>query len=292
MVYAIKSAGLAVGMGIGSSLIVLVSFTWGIFIFQERVESRVGASFAILLMMVGLWGMSYYSSPKAQVEEQMCDHGSVISQHSAEYRGIHAHASDAENEEEESFHEETDVYDDDIVEIPTDVVIWGRKISKRKLGMAAAVFNGAWGGSIMVPLKFAPSDANGRGYLISFAFGASIVTLFLWLLRYTYHLGRTQSFMKACEAMPSFHLRVMWFPGALSGTLWSIGNFFSILSVEHLGEGVGYSVVQAAMLVSGLWGIFFFKEIVCAMAITKWFISAGLTISGILLLSYEHHEVQ
>ena len=278
-------------MGIGSSVIVLVSFTWGIFIFKERVESQVGASFAILLMMVGLWGMSYYSSPKAQIEEM--DHCSVNSQHSGEYHGIHAHSSVAEDEDEESFHEETDVYDDDnAVQLPPDDVIWGRKISKRKLGMAAAVFNGAWGGSIMVPMKFAPSDANGRGYLISFAFGASIVTLFLWLFRYSYHLGRTRSFMKAYEALPSFHLRVMWFPGALSGTLWSIGNFFSILSVEHLGEGVGYSVVQAAMLVSGLLGIFWFREIVCAMAITKWFISAGLTIAGILLLSYEHHEVQ
>jgi len=284
MVYAIKSAGLAIGMGIGSSFIVLVSFTWGIFIFQERVESRVDASLAILLMMAGLWGMAYYSSPKAQIE---MDHDIV---ESVEYRGVHGHSSDVADEEE-SFHEESDVYDD-VTEPSPDVAICGRKVSRRKLGMAAAVFNGAWGGSIMVPMKFAPADANGRGYVISFAIGASIVTLFLWLLRYSYNVGRTRSVVKAYDALPSFHLRVMWLPGALSGTLWSIGNFFSILSVEHLGEGVGYSVVQAAMLVSGLWGIFWFREIVCATAISKWFVSAGLTITGILLLSYEHHEVQ
>lgn len=128
--------------------------------------------------------------------------------------------------------------------------------------------------------------------MISFAIGASIVTLFLWLLRYTYYLGRSKSCTKAYQALPSFYLPVLWLPGALSGGMWSVGNFFSILSVEHLGEGVGYSVVQAAMLVSGLWGIFWFREIVDPMTITKWFVSAGLTISGILLLSYEHHEVQ
>lgn len=292
MVYAIKAAGLAIGMGIGSSFIVLVSFTWGIFVFRERVESRAGASFAILLMMTGLWGMSYYSSPQAQHLEP----GEIVDIHCDGYSGVNPneHSSDVdENDQDESFQEETDVFDDEASLAPLpDVSICGRKISQRKLGMAAAVFNGAWGGSIMVPMKYAPPDANGRGYVISFAIGASIVTLFLWVLRYSYNLSRSRSFAKAYEALPSLHLRVLWFPGSLSGTLWSIGNFFSILSVEHLGEGVGYSVVQAAMLVSGLWGIFWFKEIVCATAITYWFISAGLTISGILLLSYEHHEVQ
>jgi glucose uptake protein GlcU len=98
--------------------------------------------------------------------------------------------------------------------------------------------------------------------------------------------------VNAYDALPSLHIPTLWLAGGISGTLWSIGNFFSILSVEHLGEGVGYSVVQAAMLVSGLWGIFYFREITDTMAIMKWFVSAGLTVSGILLLSYEHHEVQ
>jgi glucose uptake protein GlcU len=301
MVYAIKAAGLAIGMGIGSSFIVLVSFTWGIFIFHERVESRLGASFAVLLMMMGLWGMSYYSSPSAEQHLETLDQCSVGAGASSilsdGYRGVNeqsSHNDDTSDQDEEYFQEESDVYDDDswiAVPLP-DLVIWGTKISQRKLGMASAVFNGAWGGSIMVPMKFAPADAKGRGYVISFAIGASIVTLFLWILRYSYYLSRLKSFRKAYDALPSFHLPVVWLPGALSGGMWSVGNFFSILSVEHLGEGVGYSVIQAAMLVSGLWGIFFFHEIKDTMAITKWFASAGLTISGILLLSYEHHEVQ
>ena len=136
------------------------------------------------------------------------------------------------------------------------------------------------------------SDANGRGYVISFAIGASVVTLSLWFIRYSYYLGRSRSVIKAYEELPSLHVRTLWLAGGISGALWSIGNFFSILSVEHLGEGVGYSVIQAAMLVSGLWGIFWFREITDSMAIMKWFVSAGLTIFGILLLSYEHHEVQ
>ena len=62
-IYAVKAAGLAIGIGIGSSFIVLVSFVWGIFVFDEQIHSRAGACLAIFLMMVGLFGMSYYSSP-------------------------------------------------------------------------------------------------------------------------------------------------------------------------------------------------------------------------------------
>jgi len=62
-IYAIKAAGLAIGIGIGSSFIVLVSFVWGIFVFDEQIHSRSGACAAIFLMMLGLFGMSYYSSP-------------------------------------------------------------------------------------------------------------------------------------------------------------------------------------------------------------------------------------
>jgi hypothetical protein len=165
MVYAIKAAGLAIGMGIGSSFIVLVSFTWGIFIFHERVESRLGASFAVLLMMMGLWGMSYYSSPSAEQHLETLDQCSVGAGASSilsdGYRGVNeqsSHNDDTSDQDEEYFQEESDVYDDDsgiAVPLP-DLVIWGTKISQRKLGMASAVFNGAWGGSIMVPMKFAP----------------------------------------------------------------------------------------------------------------------------------------
>ena len=42
--------------------------------------------------------------------------------------------------------------------------------------------------------------------------------------------------------------------------------------------------------VSGLWGILYFKEIQGAKNIAKWFASAGVTICGIILLSYEHHK--
>ena len=49
-------------------------------------------------------------------------------------------------------------------------------------------------------------------------------------------------------------------------------------------------ILQFLCAVSGLWGIFWFKEVQGFETIAKWFLSATLTVFGILLLSYEHHE--
>jgi len=163
--------------------------------------------------------------------------------------------------------------------------------TRRQIGIMAAIFNGLWGGSILAPMKFNTSDIQGISYLISFAVGAATVNVSLWILRYINNLLWSKgSFSKAYRALPSFHVQVMWRAGGTSGLLWSIGNVCSLLAVYNLGEGVGYSACQASILVSGLWGIIYFKEVTGMLTITKWMCSASITVTGILLLSYEHHE--
>ena len=77
-------------------------------------------------------------------------------------------------------------------------------------------------------------------------------------------------------------------PGLLAGLFYSIGNFGSILAVSYLGQGIGFSFCQSQLLVSGLWGVFYFEEVQGKEAILKWFLSACVTIIGIILLSYQH----
>jgi glucose uptake protein GlcU len=399
-VYAVKKAGLAIGVGIGSSFIVLVSFIWGIIIFEERVHSRWAASLAILCMMMGIFGMSYFSRPPDESSSSsstaafydaaaarpiavpadgrratvatMCttlpERGGEVgaaaaplprrrSSRVAAYDAIDNNGSDDDGDENEMlgkkpdarkrqltdrtqesitssdgsnndiasaqeddgaalesdnshqiFNDESDYFvdedhQDDNAEshfevqqpqhAPRMVQLCGGTIllTERQCGMLAAVFCGTWGGSIMVPMKWSPPDTKGVAYLISFAIGASIINLLLWILRFLYQYKRTRySCHAAYHALPSFHLRILWRAGGTCGLLWSIGNFFSLLSVYYLGEGVGYPLVQTAILVSGLWGIFYFKEVQGAERITKWFLSSLLTVFGILLLGYEHHE--
>lgn len=101
-------------------------------------------------------------------------------------------------------------------------------------------------------LKKIRSQNTGLGYAISFGIGQFIVLILLWLLRYLYNVHRCNGdFEKGFQALPSLHLKEMWLAGVLCGSLWEIANIGSLVSVQFLGEGVGYSVVQAALLVSG-----------------------------------------
>ncbi len=61
-IYGIRNAGLAISVGTWSSITVLVSFAWGIFVFDEQVESITKTIIGIFMMIVGFIGMAYFSS--------------------------------------------------------------------------------------------------------------------------------------------------------------------------------------------------------------------------------------
>ena len=442
-VWAVQLAGLAVAIAVGNSCIALVSFGWGIFVFEEPIQSRAVACMGLAMMVLGFGGMSYYSTrgstasssastttagsssgeeqpqhtnkaqhllplttspstaPASQESVELIEeakrqsamklkedqehetHASTSTDGLRHRQGMHLNHHSNEmtmslspsnatttNAPQSLHHSNSNLpYRNDdcqeesapplysacghssrpffryhwVPQAPIDpqphdallVIEWDRQqlplldsflpstskshaaapstlstsnaltISRQHVGMALAMFNGCWGGSVLVPMKYCPNKdiTNGIGYVWSFSIGAGVVTLMMWVFRFLWiwagmvtspptQPNSKLSLVQAYQALPSMHLSKMWRPGGLSGLLWSIGNVFAILSVDYLGEGVGYCVVQASMLVSGLWGILFFKEVQGTTTIAKWFGSALLTISGILLLSYEHHVAE
>jgi glucose uptake protein GlcU len=287
-IFAIRNAGLAISQGIVSSSIVMVSFVWGNLIFRETVKSEMVAYCAVLLIMGGLYGMSYFSSGESKEES-----GTILSEEQEEKLDLIHKDSEEEAVSSSPLRKPPSKRPLEL-EPPTKqrrrkttITILGATYSRRDIGLGSALMCGVWGGSCLVPMHYAPSNVKGLGYVISFSIGAITVTIAMWIIRYTFHLIRTRSITEAYECLPSFHLRVMWASGAAAGSLWSIGNVGSIVAVEYLGQGVGYSASQAALLVSGVWGIFYFKEVTNPTTIDKWFVSAILTIAGILLLGYE-----
>lgn len=170
------------------------------------------------------------------------------------------------------------------------VCCYGIFLSRRNLGIIGAVINGAWGGNNVIPMHYAKAQGfYGAGYLISFSCGAMIVTIAMWILRYLFCLYRARGDTKqAYDSLPSFHFKEMWLQGFLAGSLYSLGNFCTLITVSILGQGVGFSFIQTSMLISGLWGIFYFNEIQGTAIIVKWLLSSLVTVIGILCLSYEH----
>lgn len=62
-IYGIRQAGISAAVGTWASIQVVVSFIFGIVIFQERVKDKTQATIAFLILMIGLVGMSRYSDP-------------------------------------------------------------------------------------------------------------------------------------------------------------------------------------------------------------------------------------
>mmetsp|Transcript_9175 Transcript_9175/g.12755 ORF Transcript_9175/g.12755 Transcript_9175/m.12755 type:complete len:410 (-) Transcript_9175:542-1771(-) len=317
-IYGIQNAGLAIAVGTWSALVVLSSFFWGVFVFHEGVKSFPRACSAVLLLCVGLVGMAQYSQPKKKIDayndvgngnknDEKIKRGTNMSDYegdggSSDEEGATRKRADkvaeiSSLEIEPLVSDENEMNDDEVYKEKKDNTTWTFRIGKRRLkftkrqmGIICAAINGAWGGTCMIPLHYAREEGfGGPGYVISFASGSMIVTVWIWALRYLYILDRLNfEFKEAYEIMPSFYLREMWMQGSLAGILYSIGNFGSIISVTMLGQGVGYSCTQLSLLVSGLWGIFYFGEIKGGETIFGWLSAASLTIAGIIWLSHEH----
>jgi hypothetical protein len=166
-------------------------------------------------------------------------------------------------------------------------------LSRRQLGVLGAAFNGVWGGMKLIPLHYAKQDGfGGAGYLISFAIGSLIVNIFAWIIYLLYYLRQSKgSLSEAIACLPDWYLTEMCIPGFLAGLLYTFGNLCIIVAVTYLGQGVGFSLGQLQLLVGGLWGIFFYKEIVGYSTILSWFGSAFLALCGIVWLSFEHIEL-
>mmetsp|Transcript_41608 Transcript_41608/g.61039 ORF Transcript_41608/g.61039 Transcript_41608/m.61039 type:complete len:447 (-) Transcript_41608:314-1654(-) len=342
---AVRTAGLAISQGTSSSVVVLVSFTWGIFVFLESVHSVHIACMAILLICCGICGMSFFSShgklraplvhkskkdgtgrgdkvvintdktvphereqlmkPVKNEITKKHTQASTVSKKTDDVpkkKLRRASSSDcfAASGDEENLHVmEIEPSNRNTAASGTQMIIvslsrfvernYNVHVTPAQIGLACAATGGVWGGCVMVPLHFAGESTKGLGYTFSFAVGSSLVNVLCWVARYFYHYMRSgKNIHAAYQALPSFHWRKMMLSGCLSGLLWSLGNMGSILSVTYLGVGVGVGITQSAMLVSGLWGIFYFKEIVDVGAIRGWIMSAMLTISGIVILSSQH----
>ena len=195
-----------------------------------------------------------------------------------------------------------------------------------------AVLNGVFAATIMIPLHYAPPNATrGIGFSMSFGIAAVLVVLALWILRWLLYSSLflfrgsqledskqhmiIDSIHKGYRCLPSFHIKEMWRPGLLSGLLYSLGNLMGIVSIQKLGNFMGYSLNQSSMIVSGkicsdmvslemnlllpvilasllrfvgLWGICYYKEIAGTFHIVGFLISVCIVFVGVLLLGREH----
>lgn len=113
--------------------------------------------------------MSYYSSPQASSDQEEPDEKTHLApRHEKVYVEVNKPLDETNGSETEESSSESDLsegvatdvencLEEDNNAIDTEsTTLFGRRISRRTLGICAAIFKGCWGGSIMAPMHWAP----------------------------------------------------------------------------------------------------------------------------------------
>mmetsp|Transcript_19851 Transcript_19851/g.48567 ORF Transcript_19851/g.48567 Transcript_19851/m.48567 type:complete len:334 (-) Transcript_19851:624-1625(-) len=135
------------------------------------------------------------------------------------------------------------------------------------MGFAAAV--GLAGGSTLVPLNYVPKNESGLAFLPAFGVGAIIFSPLLCAGWFLYE-----------GQIPPLHFKETFWAGVCQ-----------IIAIPALSYSVAYPILQCALFVAGLWGIFVFKEI-RDRAVLVFFISGAVMLSGATcLLSFVIYNI-
>eukprot|EP00301_Raphidiophrys_heterophryoidea_P024452 c7945_g1_i1.p1 GENE.c7945_g1_i1~~c7945_g1_i1.p1 ORF type:complete len:383 (+),score=50.22 c7945_g1_i1:82-1149(+) len=269
-IISVRSIGISVGQGLWSGLIILVNCMWGILVFHEDIGNAWITIPGILMLICGVVGISTCTI----VGEFLG--GLFFGQESKSGRQPLLDPPDKSTSAD--LEPNTD---DSLTKVPS--IFPPDQKYPRWVGFAAAIFNGLWGGSIYVPMKIASEQGvktSGFDYLVSFGIGVGIVQIFILIV---YGVIRVTYLNK--PFFPDFHFKTLRWAGSAAGIFWSIGNFFSLLAINCLGEAVGFSACQASLLVSGLLGVFLYHEI-RGFSIVVFFFFGIITISGVFLMMY------
>mmetsp|Transcript_2207 Transcript_2207/g.4642 ORF Transcript_2207/g.4642 Transcript_2207/m.4642 type:complete len:395 (+) Transcript_2207:143-1327(+) len=300
-IYGIRMAGLAIAVGTWASIMIIINFFFGILLFQEPIYDVWGTVCSFLFLILGLVGMSHYSSPE-QSEEQSRQEFVLLEETPNDLEPNLTPENDlnpGDGMNYQSFESTEEPVDQSQQQIEPHVTIFYGLISltKRQCGIAGAVMNGFMTGGSLLPLHYAGKEGfGGAKYFPSYGVGAMIANILLWILFYAVCICKDIAYGKSVKEtfseMPKWHFRALWLPGLLAGLMLSLAMFSTILTITYLGQGVGNSIVQSKILVSGLWGIFWYKEVIGAKTIAKWFASAGLCMIAIIWLSFERLEAK
>eukprot|EP01065_Artemidia_motanka_P036241 TRINITY_DN44151_c0_g1_i1.p1 TRINITY_DN44151_c0_g1~~TRINITY_DN44151_c0_g1_i1.p1 ORF type:complete len:421 (+),score=162.90 TRINITY_DN44151_c0_g1_i1:60-1265(+) len=121
---------------------------------------------------------------------------------------------------------------------------------------------------------------NFGSWMVSFGIGAAMVTSSFLAIYAVYRKAIGQGF-------PDMHFRTLRVPGTIAGICWALGAFFQTAAVVRGGSATVMPANLACQLItSGLWGIFYYKEIRGWHAVI-WGVIAVFTLAAMALLGQE-----
>jgi glucose uptake protein GlcU len=150
------------------------------------------------------------------------------------------------------------------------------RFTRSFLGLMASLYSGIACGLAFVPYEYAPSGETGFVYIVNMGIGAIATSPIILLIHSLVN--------KSYPNMILNHPRViLW--GICSGILIGLSDIVCLISLTELPYGVSLPFFCLGIFVSGLWGIFFLKEISDYLTITLFFLIAIILLVGTVMIS-------
>jgi len=273
---AVQAIGYAVAPAIWIGVTITGSFLWGVLAFHTPVSNWPGAIAAIVLMISGVILAAYSSTLSDEQESKASGKHMSLTEESTK------DSSDEEEEQRESA-------EDSSVELPDaggsgdEDTVAG--VGSFGLGVVYACLIGICNGSLMMPMTCFQIGCPSIGveaytgdalaplaFLPSLACGILVAHPILFLM----YWGRSM----LAGTWPQFHFKEVALPALLTGSFWGMGNFGAMFATVYLGQVVGFPLTQCCLIISGSWGIFYFKEIRGMLAIGTFMVASVLLLAG------------
>jgi len=253
-IFAVTYSGLAVSQGIWAGCTIIVSFFWGAVIFHQELLNLGLSLVGLGMLMIGIVGMSIAGSDLLS-EPINANEMSAVGLSDTTISGYNLQQT---------------VYAR-IGEEPT-------KINRKKMiGYVCAATLSLTNGSMLAPIHFAPPEAQGINFIISFGIGVLSVTPLFSVIYYMILFRE--------KTPPQWKPKILLLPGLIAGLVWNIGNWASIYATAYLGYTVGFPLSQCALLISMFWGIVLFKEITGWKRLLLLIVSSIVLVGGAIVLA-------
>jgi len=147
-------------------------------------------------------------------------------------------------------------------------------------GLASALLVGLFGGSILVPASFTRSAAHGFALLPSFGAGALVMGTAIGVI----YVGVSRGSVDLRKELQCDTVSY----GIIAGFLWNLGNIAQVAAMQYwnMPYGISYPILQCGLIVSGFWGIYYFKEVRSVKAIMVFWMGVAIVIFGVTLLGF------
>lgn len=262
---AVETIGLALSQGVFGGAAIVTSYLWATIVFEEYPSNVALSVFGVLILIVGVFGIAqsqtiadYIWKPdpsQAESNQEPSKGSNALSISNAGSDVEEARGSGLKNS------------------------LLPQQLTREKFiyGLTFAVLCGAFGGTGLVPLHYVSSSQQGLVFLPALGTGALFTAPLILLFSYYRTPVETRKW-------PEFHLAEVGPYGTLSGMIWNTNNILAVGAIPVLGYGVVFPIIQCAIFVAGMWGIFVFGELT-GNPVKVFFASGLVLIIGAIMLS-------